>query len=350
MSGLRDLQYAQPLDYPTLQVNVDRDRAGQFGLAMSDVAHSLVTATGSSRFVDPNYWRDPVSGNGFQIQVEIPQNRIASISDVASLRLSGGDRPTARLSDVADLSYGKMMGEVDRYNMQRLVSLTANLHNVPLGVAIRNVRNALGKAGSPPKGVTVSIRGQVPALEETVKGLRTGLLLAIGIIFLLLAASFQSFRLSLAVIATAPAVIVGVLVALLVTGTTLNVQSFMGAIMAIGVAVANSILFVSFSEASRRGGSASADAAIEGASGRVRAILMTAIAMIAGMLPMALGLGQSGAEAAPLGRAVIGGLTGGTFATLVFLPAFYALLQSRASRQSPSLDPEDSESREYVPA
>jgi multidrug efflux pump subunit AcrB len=180
--------------------------------------------------------------------------------------------------------------------------------------------------------------------------LQTGLLTALGVIFLLLAASFQSFRLSWAVLATTPAVIGGAAIALWLTNTTLNVQSFMGAIMAVGVAVANSILFVTFSEASRSGGASAADAAMEGAGGRVRAIVMTAAAMIAGMLPMALGLGQSGHETAPLGRSVIGGLAGGTLATLFVLPALYAVLQSRASPHSPSLDPEDSESREYVPA
>jgi multidrug efflux pump subunit AcrB len=350
LPSLRDLQYAQPLDYPTVQVNVDRGRAGQFGLSMSDVAKSLVTATGSSRFVDPNYWRDPVSGNGFQIQVEIPQNRVASVNDVASLRVSSGDQGTAQLADVADLSLGKMMGEVDRYNMQRLISLTANLHGSPLGVAVKQVRSAIAKAGPPPKGVTVAVRGQVPALEETVKGLEIGLGLALGVIFLLVAANFQSFRLGLAVLATGPAVICGVAIMLTVTRTTLNVQSFMGAIMAVGVAVANSILFLTFAEAARYGGASSLDAALEGAGGRVRAIVMTASAMIAGMLPMAIGWGQNGAQTAPLGRAVIGGLAGGTLATLFFLPSFYAVAQGRASRNSPSLDPADAESREYVPA
>jgi multidrug efflux pump subunit AcrB len=196
----------------------------------------------------------------------------------------------------------------------------------------------------------VAVRGQVPALEETVKGLEIGLGLALGIIFLLVAANFQSFRLGLAVLATGPAVICGVAIMLTVTRTTLNVQSFMGAIMAVGVAVANSILFLTFAEAARYGGASSLDAALEGAGGRVRAIVMTASAMIAGMLPMAIGWGQNGAQTAPLGRAVIGGLAGGTLATLFFLPSFYAVAQGRASRNSPSLDPADAESREYVPA
>jgi multidrug efflux pump subunit AcrB len=251
---LRDLQYAQPLDYPTVQVAVDRERAGQFGLTMSNVARSLVAATSSSRFVEPNYWRDPASGNAFQIQVEIPQNKMASLEDVRNLPVMQGSAPRPLLGDVAKVAYGTTMGEVDRYNMQRMVSLTANVHGRALGDAAREVRRAIARAGTPPAGVTVNVRGQVPPLEETVGGLRLGLLLSIAVIFLLLAANFQSFRLALAIVLTIPAVLSGVLLMLLVTGTTLNVQSFMGAIMAMGIAVANAILLVTFAEQARHEG------------------------------------------------------------------------------------------------
>jgi multidrug efflux pump subunit AcrB len=172
------------------------------------------------------------------------------------------------------------------------------------------------------------------------------LLLSVGVIFLLLAANFQSFRLALAVIAPVPAVIVGVLIVLLLTGTTLNVQSFMGAIMAIGISVANAILLVSFAEQARWDGASVRDAAVQGARGRLRAILMTACAMIAGMIPMALGTGER-AQTAPLGRAVIGGLVFATAATLIVLPAFYTLLQGRVRAVSPSLDPDDPMSRHH---
>ena len=231
---LRDLQYAQPLDYPTVQVAIDRERAGQFGLTMSNVAKSLVAATSSSRFVEPNYWRDPASGNAFQIQVEIPQSSMASLEDVRSLPVMQGLSARPLLGDVADVGYGTTMGEVDRYNMQRMVSLTANVHGVALGDAARGLRRAIARAGAPPQGVTVNVRGQVPPLEQTVSGLKTGLLLSVAVIFLLLAANFQSLRLALAVLSTVPAVLCGVVLMLLVTGTTLNVQSFMGAIMATG--------------------------------------------------------------------------------------------------------------------
>jgi multidrug efflux pump subunit AcrB len=240
---------------------------------------------------------------------------------------------------------------MERFNGQRVVSLTANLHGVTLGEASSGIRQAIAQAGQPPRGVRVVLRGQIPPLEQTITGLQTGLALAVVVIFLLLAANFQSLRLALAVVLTVPAVLVGVAVILLATGTTLNIQSFMGAIMAIGIAVANSILFVSFAEAARRELNLTAvEAAREGALGRLRAVLMTAAAMTMGMVPMAIGLGESGEQSAPLGRAVIGGLVLATFATLTVLPAIYAVLQRRASLKSPSLNPADPESRHYAPA
>src|SRR5216110_4029540 len=183
---------------------------------------------------------------------------MASLEDLADLpvtpRTGAGETGRPLLADVATLDYGTVPGEVDRYNMQRVVSFTANIHGKPLGAVVEDIRQAIARAGTPPRGITVNNRGQVPAFEETLDGLRSGLLLSILVIFLLLAANFQSFRLALAVISPVPAVICGVLLMLLATGTTLNVQSFMGAIMAIGISVANAILLVTFAEGARRGG------------------------------------------------------------------------------------------------
>jgi len=187
----------------------------------------------------------------------------------------------------------------------------------------------------------VTVRGQVIPLAQMLDGLRTGLLMAVVVIFLLLAANFQSLKLSFLVVSTTPAVIAGVLLMLWVTGTTLNIQSFMGAIMAVGVAVANAILLVTFAERSRLAGASAGEAAVEGARSRLRPILMTSAAMIAGMVPMALGLGEGGRQTAPLGRAVVGGLMVATLATLLVLPAIFALVQARAHRRSASLDPTD---------
>ena len=348
---LRDLQYAQPLDYPTIDVAIDRGRAGQFGLSMSDVARSLVPATSSSRNTDLNFWRDPKSGNAFQIQVEVPQNRIASLEDIQGMPVmrpegTNGSASRPLLADVASVRYGTTMGEVDRYNMQRVISFTANVYGMPLGQAITKIRQAIAEAGEAPRGVNVFLRGQAPAFEETLSGLRTGLVFAVVVIFLLLAANYESLRLSLAVVSTVPAVVLGVILMLLLTGTTLNVQSFMGAIMAIGISVANAILLVTYAEDARRGGLSVQEAVKDGATGRLRPILMTALAMMAGMVPLALAYGE-GSQAAPLGRAVIGGLLAATVATLTVLPAVYSLLQSRAGAGSASLNPDNPASKYY---
>ena len=344
---IRDLRFSETPDYPTLDIRIDRDRAGQFGLTMADVARSVVPATSSSRFTDPNYWRDPNSGNAFQIQVELPQHLMQSVAQVGGIPVMPSGRPKPLLDDIATLKTGTMPGEIDRYNGQRVVSLTANIHGIALGQAAARINEAVAAAGAPPRGVSVKFRGEVPPLEQTISTLRIGLLLAVAVIFLLLWANFQSMRLALAIVLTIPAVLCGVLLMLLATGTTLNIQSFLGAIMAIGIAVANSILLLTFAESARREGRTPIEAARQGASGRLRAILMTAAAMILGMTPMAIGIGESGAQAAPLGRAVIGGLLVSTFATLTILPSIYAILQGRASTASPSLNPMDPDSRYY---
>jgi multidrug efflux pump subunit AcrB len=347
---LRDLQRTQALEYPSLDIKIDRDRAGQFGLTTSAVARSLMAATSSSRFVDANYWRDPVSGNGFQIQVEIPQHRVQSIDDLRELPVMNNGAPRPLLGDVADIKPGSTFGAIERYNMQRVVSYTADVVGAPLGTIAPRIREAIHKAGAPPRGVSVALRGQIPPLEETLAGLRRGLLLSIGVVFLLLTANFQSFRLALAALIAVPGVLCGVAVALWFTGTTLNVQSYLGAIMAVGIAVANSILMVTFMELARRGGATVKQAAITGATGRLRAIVMTALAMIAGMIPLAMAIGEGGSQSAPLGKAVIGGLLFATLATLTVLPAAYAICQSNKASASPSLDPDDPVSRHYEAA
>jgi len=347
LAFVRDLQFAQEYNYPTLDIEINRDRAGQFGLTMADVVRSVVPATSSSRFTQPNYWRDPNSGNAFQIQVQLPQNRMQSVEDVSSIPIMANGARDTELRNVAQMKLGTIPGLIERFNGQHIVSVTANISGITLGEAAQKLSPALSAAGAPPRGAKVVIKGEIPPLDQTISGLKAGLLLAVLVIFLLLSANFQSLRLALAIVLTVPAVLCGVLLMLRVTGTTLNIQSFMGAIMAIGIAVANSILLVTFAERLRQEHRPAMEAVQEGAAGRLRAVLMTAAAMIFGMAPMALGLGEGGAQAAPLGRAVIGGLIVSTFATLTILPSIYAILQGRASVTSPSLNPMDPSSRYY---
>jgi multidrug efflux pump subunit AcrB len=213
----------------------NRDYAGQFGLTMADAKNSLTPATGSSRFTAPNYWRDPRTGNAFQIQVQLPSNRMQGLGALSTLPLMRDGQAQPQLDQVARLEYGTMPEMIERLSGQRIVSVTANLHGMPLGEAQKRIAAVLKSLPAAPKSSTVAVRGQIPALEETMSGLRTGLLLAIAVIFLLLMANFQSVRLPLAVLSTIPGVLCGVVPMLHFTGTTLNIQSFMGAIMAVGV-------------------------------------------------------------------------------------------------------------------
>ena len=251
------------------------------------------------------------------------------------------------LRNVASVADGTTLGEYDRYNMQRMLTLSANVFGEDLGRAAARVQQAIRDAGQRPERVNVTVRGQVEPMNDMFGAFRLGLFVAIGVILVLLTANFQSFRLAVAVVLTAPAVISGVAIALWLTHTTLNIQSFMGAIMAVGIAVANAILLITFAERSRIEGVESARAALVGASSRLRPILMTSVAMIAGMMPMAIGLGEGGEQTAPLGRAVVGGLLGATFATLFVLPALFAALQQGRARHSASLDPDDPRSRHF---
>jgi multidrug efflux pump subunit AcrB len=348
--SLRDLQFQQELDYPALKVNIDRAVAGAMGVGVDQVARSLTEATSSSRFTVPNFWADPKSGIGYQVQVQVPIQRMNSVEQVANIpvaRGAGGEQVS--LQNVATITPGTVVGQYDRYNMQRMITVGANVAGEDFGRVSDRVAAAVRDAGTPPAGVNVAIRGQAPAMADLFGGLQTGLAVAVTAVFLLLAGNFQSFRLALAVVLTIPAVLAGVVLSLRLTGTTLNIQSFMGAIMAIGVAVANAILLVTFAESRRVAGSPVHAAASQGAASRLRPILMTSLAMIAGMLPLAIGHGQGGQQAAPLGRAVIGGLAGATLATLLVLPALFAIVQRPTTRKSPSLDPSDPTSPYHQP-
>ncbi len=341
--SLRDVQFGQSLDYPTVDVAVNRERAGLMGVKMDEVSRSLVAATSSSRFTVPNYWADPNTGVAYQLQVQVPQARMNSLEEAQNLPVTYRNGEAILLRNIAKVTRNMAMGEYDRYNMQRTISITANISGSEVGTVAKQVAQALRELGNPPPRVTVTVRGQTVPLQQMLDGLQKGLLAAILVIFLLLAANFQSLKLSLIVVSTTPAVIAGVVLMLWATGTTLNIQSFMGAIMAVGVAVANAILLVTFAERNRIEGNGADAAAVEGAQSRLRPILMTSIAMIAGMLPMALGLGEGGEQTAPLGRAVVGGLAVATLATLLILPSVFAIVQARAHRRSASLDPEEVE-------
>ena len=341
----RDVQITTPLDYPGLKINIDRVKAGQLGLTVDNIAKSMTAATSSSRFTQPNYWRDPVSGVAYQVQVEYPQYQVDKPEDIEMIPVASSADRKIYLRDVASWNRISTPAEYDRLNQQRFITLTANIHDKDLGTAVKELDKAIAALGELPAGIKILKRGQTDLLAQTTGELQLGLLIAVIVIFLMLAASFQSFRISLATISILPAVVGGSVLLLLITGHSLNIQSYMGAIMALGVAVANSILYVTNAEDLRRQGNKNAAFAASG--NRLRPILMTSFAMIAGMLPMAMGFGEGGDQIAPLGVAVIGGLLFSMFSTLIFLPLVYSSLVGKHAFNSVSLDPNDNQSKYF---
>jgi multidrug efflux pump subunit AcrB len=349
--GLRDVQLYQQLDYPTVRVDIDRQKAGLSGVAVNDVTDALLVGTSSSRYVVRNFWLDPRSGVDYQVQVQAPTERMDRPQQVETLPLEKvTSESNLMVRDVATVRPGTTAGEIDRSAMQRYLSITANIEGDDLGRATGNITRAIADAGEPPRGVRVSVRGQVAPMREMFRSLTVGLTLSVVVILVLLTGYFQSFRLGLISIGGVPGVICGVAIILLATGTTLNIESFMGSIMCVGVSVSNSVMLSTFMNDHWRAGAPARQAAVEGARDRLRPILMTATAMVLGTVPMALALEEGSGMTAPLGRAVIGGLLVSTFATLLVVPAMFALVMRDAKKASPSLDPDDPSSRLYDPA
>ena len=341
VSYLRDVQIAQPQHFKNINIRIDRQKLAQMGLTIDNVSKSITDATSSSRYTNKNLWLDEHSSYTYQTQVQVPEYMMNSLAQMSAVPLvQGAMRPV--LSDVASLTVDTVPGEYDRSGPRRFVTVSANVYKKDLGTATAAVQKALNDLGEKPTGLIAEVQGMSSLLTETLSSLQNGLLAAIVVILLLLAANYQSFGLSVTVLATVPAVLLGSLLLLLATGATLNLQSYMGIIMSTGVSVANAILIVTNAEALRLEYKDPFKAAIVSASIRLRPILMTSLAMIAGMIPMASGLGESGDQSAPLGRAVIGGLAASTFAALFIVPLVYGWVQQKTSFNSVSLLPEDS--------
>ncbi|MGL5682354.1 MAG: efflux RND transporter permease subunit [Marinifilaceae bacterium] len=343
---MRDVRMPQSTAYPTVNIEVDRLKAGQLGLDMADVTNSLVPATSSSRFTNKNLWIGGMMNMAYNVQVQVPQQQMASIEELESLSISKS-KDNLVLRDVATITRGTTYGETYNMGSMSYTTVIANIHNKDLGTAVADVRKAIAQLGELPKGLNVHVAGLAPVLEDTQRSLRDGVIIAIIVIFLLLAANFQSFRVASVVVASVPAVITGAILMLMSTHATLNMQSYMGIIMSVGVSISNALLLVTAAENIRKEGADSATAALRAVKLRLRPILMTAIATIVGMLPMAIGFGEGGAQTAPLGRAVIGGIIMSTAIVLVVLPLIFAWVQNSAKTQSVSLDPEDPNSKFY---
>jgi multidrug efflux pump subunit AcrB len=342
------VQIQQTLAYPTVPVVIDRQKAGLSNVDAQQVGQSVLVTTSSSRMVARNFWQDPRSGVSYQVQVQVPTQRMDSATKIETVPVEQYTTGVnLMLRDVARVGSGAMPGEYDRTSMQRYLSITANVEGEDLGRASRQIEAAIHNAGAPPKSVRVENRGQISPMNEMFLSLAIGLGIAVAVILVLLTGYFQSVRLAIASIGAVPGVLSGVTLMLYLTNTTLNIESFMGAIMSVGVSVSNSVMLVTFTSREWRAGAAVVDASRRGANERLRPILMTACAMIVGMLPMALALEAGSQMEAPLGRAVVGGLLVSTFATLLILPACFALIMGRSKHHSPSLHPDDVDSRHF---
>ena len=349
ISYLRDVQLGQSNKYPAINIEVDRVRAAQLGVTMDDISRSMVAATSSSRYTEKNIWIDEKGNNSYSVQVEVPENKMNSLADIGEIPLlRNASRPT--LGDVASIKEDTTYGENDNLGAVPVLSVTANLNNKDLGSATADVKKAIAALGPLPRGLTVEPIGMSQTLTETLDSLQNGLLVAIIVIFLMLAANFQSFKVSAIVLATVPAVVLGSLLLLLATGSTLNLQSYMGIIMSVGVSISNAVLLITNAEQLRKHNGDALLSAREAAALRLRPIMMTALAMVVGMIPMASGVGEAGDQSSPLGRAVIGGLIASTFAALFILPLAFGWGMKKTGTESVSLEPEDEASKQYLAA
>ncbi|MEO7142450.1 MAG: efflux RND transporter permease subunit [Bryobacteraceae bacterium] len=331
--GAVDVHLQQVNDVPEMRFNVDRTRADQFGLTERDVANSMLISLSSSSQVSPNWWINPANQVDYLVAVQTPPYREDSTAALMGTPIHGAGSDTQLLSNVATMSRGVTAAVVNHYNVQPLFDVYANVQDRDLGGVARDVDGVLADFQKKlPAGSFFETRGQVETMRTSFVGMGLGMIFAIVLVYFVMVVNFQSWLDPFIILMAVPGALAGILVILFVTGTTVNVPSMMGAIMSIGVATANSILLVNFANDLRLEGVNARTAAFQAARTRLRPVIMTALAMMVGMLPMALGFGEGGEQNAPLGRAVIGGLALATVATLFFVPVVYSVLRRNAPR------------------
>ncbi len=325
--GLVDQRIQQRYDYPQINVDVDRSRASLLGLTENDVAQNLLITLSGSFQTNPTFWVDPKTGVQYSIATQAPQYRMQNLNDLGRMPVTNGRGHIPQvLSNLADFHRSVAPAVVTHYNVKPVFDIYANVADRDLGGVASDIERIVGKSPTLPKGSSLNIRGQVSTMQSAFHGLAWGLVAAIVLIYLLIVINFQSWLDPFIIITALPAALAGILWMLFLTGTHISVPALTGAIMCMGVATANSILVVSFARERMNMGENSYEAALAAGFARIRPVLMTALAMIIGMLPMALGLGEGGEQNAPLGRAVIGGLMLATVATLFFVPTVFSLI------------------------
>ncbi len=329
--GAADVHLHQVMDAPELRINVDRTKAEQAGLSQRDVAGTLLTSLSSSGQTAPNFWLNPENGVSYFVAVQTPQYKMDSLDAIQRTPVTGGAATTPQLlSNLAAVERRTTTAVVNHYNVQPLFDIYANVQGRDLGGVARDIDRVMAEFQPKiPRGSSLVMRGQVENMRSSFFGLGFGLLFAILLVYFLMVVNFQSWLDPFIILMALPGAMAGILWMLFVTQTTISVPSLMGAIMCVGVATANSILLVTFANEQRQQGQDAISAALSAGFTRLRPVLMTALAMIIGMLPMALGFGEGGEQNAPLGRAVIGGLLIATFATLFFVPVVYSVLRRK---------------------
>jgi multidrug efflux pump subunit AcrB len=337
--GIADLRIHQVFDQPKLHLWVDRTKAAESGFTQSDIANStLVSLSGSSQ-TSPSFWLDPRNGVTYNLVAQAPQYSLDSFKGLDNIPISasmsnagsmGGHSKPEILGDVASLSRGAGMAVISHYNIQRAIDIYGAVQDRDLGGVASDINKIVDASRKNlPRGAQLIVRGQIETMRTSFEGLLGGLVLAIVLVYLLIVVNFQSWLDPFIIITALPAAMAGIVLTLFVWHTTLSVPALMGSIMCVGVATANSILVVSFAKEHLAAEGDPERAALEAGFTRFRPVLMTALAMIIGMVPMALGLGEGGEQNAPLGRAVIGGLMFATVATLFFVPTVFSLLHRK---------------------
>jgi multidrug efflux pump subunit AcrB len=336
--GATDLRIHQVFDQPKLHLDVDRTKAAENGYTQRDIAQSLLVSLSGSFQTTPTYWLDPRNGINYNLVTQTPQYQIQSLSDIQNIPLGGGatrGQDAEILGNVASISRTTSMSVVTHYQLHRIINIFGSVQGRDLGGVGRDISKIVAEySKNLPRGSRIIVRGQIDTMRTSFIGLFGGLAFAIVLVYLLIVVNFQSWLDPFIIITALPAALAGIVLFLFITGTTLSVPALMGSIMCMGVATANSILVVSFAKDELARGVRADDAALAAGFTRFRPVLMTAAAMIIGMIPMALGLGEGGEQNAPLGRAVIGGLFCATVATLTFVPVVFSMLHGRAQRKT----------------
>lgn len=325
--GVADAHIHQITDTPEVRVEVDKRRASIMKLSQETVSENLLTALTSSAMVAPNYWVDPQNGVNYNLVVQVPTYNVDTVKNVTDVPVSYNNNKPVRLSNIAEVSSGTTASVVNHYDIQSIYDILLNIQDRDLAGVTRDINKIVKKYQKiAPRGTFINIFGQAKSMDYVFTSLLSGLMLALVLVYLLIVVNFQSWRNPFIIITPVPLALSGIIWMLFISDTTFSVQALMGSIMAVGVSCANSILVISFATEKMKEGLSSVEAAIEAGYTRIRPVIMTASAMILGMLPMALGIGEGGEQNAPIGRTVIGGLLFATFATLIVVPMLFAVM------------------------